>query len=313
MFREQYYGEALMKNKSKVVVANTGDSSISIIDPYAWKEVHRIQLSANSGPYDVVKHGSGQKVMVSQSYADLLINVDILSGEVIESIAIGRHPCKIAYDNTRKLAFITNNDSDTMSIIDANKMKLMGQIGVGSMPQGIDFDPISRSLAIANVNSNDVMIIDSDNLTMRYIVKIDRNPLEVKYSTDGDKLYISCFIAQSCNAGSLIVVETKDYTIVSEISLKGMPGQLYISRTGDYLLVASLGKGGLEIIDVREMVSLRKIPTNGMTQGMAVDLEEKYVYVTNPDDNSMAVVDWKQGKKIATVEVGKEPNGIVFI
>lgn len=302
-----------MKNKSMIVVANTGDSSISVIDPYTWKEVRRIELLADSGPYAMVKYDSKHQVMVSQYYADSLTNIDLLSGEVLDSIVIGRCPCQIAYDGARSLAFITNSDSDTMSIVHTDKMKLISQIGVGSMPQGIDFDPISKSLAIANVNSNDIMIIDADNLTVKYVIKIDQNPFHVKYSADGQNLYISCSTPQSCDAGDLIIVDTSGYTVSSQIRLKGMPGQLYNTKDGNYILVASIGKGGLEIIDLNQKVTFRRVSTNGMTHGMAMDPEEKYVYVTNPDDNSITVVDWKLGKKIVTIEVGKEPNGIVFI
>ena len=48
-----------MDYKPVVAVANTDDSSISLVDPIACKEARRIQLPAKSGPYDLVKLGSG--------------------------------------------------------------------------------------------------------------------------------------------------------------------------------------------------------------------------------------------------------------
>lgn len=50
-----------------------------------------------------------------------------------------------------------------------------------------------------------------------------------------------------------------------------------------------------------------------MTQGITLDPQEKYVYVTNPYNNTISAVDWKSGMKVATLGVGNEPNGILFI
>ena len=60
-----------------------------------------------------------------------------------------------------------------------------------------------------------------------------------------------------------------------------------------------------EIVDIEKEKPINHVPTNGMTHGMAVDQCEKYVYVTNPNDNSISVVDWKIGKKINTLKVEK--------
>ena len=47
----------------------------------------------------------------------------------------------MVYDKERALAFVTNSDSDTVSVVCVQKMKLISQMKTGSMPQGIDFDP----------------------------------------------------------------------------------------------------------------------------------------------------------------------------
>lgn len=302
-----------MNNKSMVAVANTGDSSISIIDPLTWEENRRITLSPNSGPYSLVKCNSNHHVLVSQYYDDSLAYIDLLSGKVLESILLGRRPSHIAYDGERSLAFITNSDSDTMSIVCTQAMKLMGQIGVGSMPQGIDYNPYKGSLAIANVNSNDIWIVDAEDFSVKKVIQLDKNPFQAKYSLDGKRLYISCSFSQDEDIGTVITVDTFDYSISSQLIIGGMPGQLYNTRDGKYILATSMGKGGLEIIDLNKKKTLKKVSTNGMTHGMALDHEEKYVYVANTDDNSVSVIDWKLGKKILTIGVGKEPNGIVFV
>ncbi|NLI60256.1 MAG: hypothetical protein GX375_02345 [Clostridiales bacterium] len=302
-----------MNYRSIIAVTNTGDSSISIIDPLRFKEMRRIRLIPDSGPYDLIKCKSSHHLLVSQYYDDSVAYIDLLSGEIIDSIAIGRRPWYMSHDWARNLAFITNSDSDTISIVCTDELKLIGQVRVGSMPQGIHFDPVVGDLAIANVNSNSVMVIDTYTYIVKKSIKLEQNPFQVVYSADGNRLYVSSSSFQNNDIGSILTIATHDYRILSEIKLNAMPGQLYITKDGKYILVASLGKGGLEIVDINNGKTLQRVSTNGMTHGMAMDNQEKYVYVTNPDDDSISVIDWRLGKKIATIGVGKEPNGIALI
>jgi YVTN family beta-propeller protein len=305
-----------MDYKPMLAVANTDDSSISLLDPNAWEETGRIQLPAKSGPYDLLTLGSGQRILVTLTYADALAYINLADGKVVEIMTIGRRPCHIAYDATENLAFITNSDTDTVSMVSiarAEKMKLIGQIQVGSMPQGIDFDHFTRDIAVANFNTADITIINADDLSIKSHIELEQNPVRVKYSPRGDKLYITCISSYNNDIGSVVVVDMTCYEVLCRIALMDLPGQLYITSDEKYVLVTSMGRGGLEIIDIFNRKSLMKVPTNGMTQGIALDNRGKYAYVTNPDDNSISKVDWRLGKKVATIGVGREPNGIVYV
>ena len=166
------------------------------------------------------------------------------------------------------------------------------------MPQGIDFDPIFKTLAIANVNSNDVMIIDAHNLSLKKLIKLNKNPMQVRYSAKGDVLFVSCSSSNDSDMGCIKVLDTDNYKTLAEIRLNAIPGQIYITKDGKYVFVASMGNGGLEIVDLEKKKIIYHVPTNGMTHGMAVDHNERYVYVTNPGDNSISVVDWKIHRKL---------------
>lgn len=128
--------------------------------------------------------------------------------------------------------------------------------------------------------------------------------MQVKYSAKGDVLFISCSSSNNGDMGSIKVVDAQSYKISAEISLNAIPGQIYSTKDGKYVFVASMGNGGLEIVDIEKEKPINHVPTNGMTHGMAVDQCEKYVYVTNPNDNSISVVDWKIGKN-QYIEGGK--------
>ncbi|NLJ41206.1 MAG: hypothetical protein GX352_06330 [Clostridiales bacterium] len=302
-----------MNNSPIIVVANTGDSSISVIDSRTWEEIDRIGLVPSSGPYDLVAASTEGQVLTSNYYSDSISKIDILTGQMLGSVIIGRRPCYMSYDKERGLAFVTNSDSDSISVVDAYEMKLVSQVTVGSLPQGIDFDPFTQNLAIANINSNEVFIVDTRDFFIRGKIKMEGYPFQVKYSNNGRGLYVSCATPQNCDASSIAHMDTVDYKVIHEFKLGGMPGRLLNTKEDGYLLVASMSSGGIEIIDLKNKRLESKMAINGMTHGIAMDAEEKYVYITNPDDDSINVIDWRRADRIKTIKVGKEPNGILII
>lgn len=215
-----------MNYKSMIIVANTGDNYISVIDPLAWKEIDRIQFPANSGPYSLAKTNQHHSVLVTQSYSDALAYIDLVGMELKGNVIIGRRPSHIAYDEKRNLSFVTNSDSDTVSLVSVDRMKLMGQIGVGSMPQGLDFDGGSGDLAVANFNTGDLTIINTFDCSTKRVIKLIQNPSQVKYSIKGQRIYITCINASNGEKGSIFIIDAKNYSHLGQISLKGLPGTI---------------------------------------------------------------------------------------
>jgi len=298
----------------KIVVANTGDNSLSIIDCHAGMESDRIYMPPDSGPYALVKAKDKSHILVSQYYGDSLLYIDLQHKDIKKSLFLGRRPGYMAIDPLNNILYITNADSDSISIVAVDdEIRLIGQLPVGSMPQGIDCHFNDEVLAVANTNSNSIYIINTFNYEICKVIKFESYPFQVKYSADGRRIFVGCSCLEKQEEGSIIVLNTDDYSIESEIFLNGMPGQIYETSDGKYVLAASMGKGGLQIIDLKKEKVIKNIVTNGMTHCIAVDRDEKYVYVTNTDDNSVSVVDWRNGRRLTNIQVGKEPNGILFI
>lgn len=296
----------------KIVVANTGDDSLSIIDCSSWTENYRIYMPVGSGPYALAKSKESPCIFVSQYYADSLLYVNLQSRKVEKSLFLGRRPSYMVADTLKNCLYVTNMDSDSVSIIAMDDIGLIGQLAVGSMPQGIDCN-FDAELAVANTHSNSIYIISTVDYGIIKTIKLKPYPFQVKYSFNKRRLFVGCSCSENQDRGSIVVFNTDDYSIEYEIILEGIPGQIYETRDGRHILAASMGEGGLQIIDIEKRKVIKTIPTNGMSHGIAVDKHEKYAYVTNPDDDSISIIDWKKCKRITNITVGKEPNGILFI
>lgn len=300
--------------RGKIIVANTGEDSLSIIDSNTWIDNNRIHMPLGSGPYALAKTKDASNVLVSQYYGDSLLYIDLQNQEIKKSLFLGRRPSYMVADLQKNIIYISNMDSDSISMVEMDEIKLTGQVTVGSMPQGIDCYPDDEVLAVANTHSNSVYIINTFDYRILKTINLEGNyPFQVKYSLDGQQLFVGCSHVENQSGGSIIIINAKDYNISCEVPLTAIPGQIYQTQNKKYILATSMGNGGLQVIDIKKRRVIKNIATNGMTHGIAMDLEERYAYVTNSDDNSVSVVDWNNGTTVTSIEVGKEPNGIIFI
>lgn len=55
-----------------IIVANTADDSLSVIDPAKMREVDRVFLPRGSGPYRMAYVKAIQRLLVVESYSDTI-------------------------------------------------------------------------------------------------------------------------------------------------------------------------------------------------------------------------------------------------
>jgi YVTN family beta-propeller protein len=63
-------------------------------------------------------------------------------------------------------AFVTNEKSDDVTVIDDTTGTVLKTIPVGKRPRGVAASPDGRRIYVANSNSNTVMVLDARNLTV---------------------------------------------------------------------------------------------------------------------------------------------------
>ena len=92
------------------------------------------------------------------------VSVINLLTKKIMNIQVGNFPYAIAVDNIDERLFVTNQRSNTVSVINLSEMKTVKTINVGEYPEGIDLHPNNIHLYVANWFDNIISIIDIPTL-----------------------------------------------------------------------------------------------------------------------------------------------------
>jgi YVTN family beta-propeller protein len=84
-------------------------------------------------------------------------------------------------------AYITNAESDNVSVIDTTTNKVTATIPVGSNPMGVAISPSGTKVYVINAHSNDVSVIDTATNIVITTVPVGSSPKGVAVSPNGKK------------------------------------------------------------------------------------------------------------------------------
>ena len=88
-------------------------------------------------------------------------------------------------------AYITNYNSNNVSVIDTATSAVTATITVGSHPYGVAVTPDGSKIYVANVGSNSVSVIDTATNTVTATIAVGIGPLGVAVTPDGSKVYVT--------------------------------------------------------------------------------------------------------------------------
>jgi YVTN family beta-propeller protein len=165
------------------------------------------QAAAGAYPFGVVLSEDGHTAYVSNQGGNSLslFSVDGLNLTPKNSITVGSHPNYMLTDAKSKRMFISNGDSDNVSVIDTARNIVTHTISLspfrgahaGSQPTNLALSPDLGTLYVTNGGNNDVAVVDvTKNDDDKYghikgLIPTGWYPTGVQVTPDGKRLLIA--------------------------------------------------------------------------------------------------------------------------
>ena len=135
------------------------------------------------------------------------VSVIEVGGDVntkVAEVPVGEDPQRLAISRDGRRVYVTNQRSETVSVIDARRRRVIRTIRVGTDPIGCALTPDGRKLYVANFSSGDVSVIRTRaNRVIRTIRDVGPKPRGI--AIVGDKVYVTQFLAQLRSDGRSVV------------------------------------------------------------------------------------------------------------
>jgi YVTN family beta-propeller protein len=207
-------------------------------------------------------------------------------------------------------AYVANNSSNTVSVINIPTAQVTNSIPVGSGPWGTAISPDQTQVFVTNNHANNVSVINAASGSVVATIPVQSSPFGVAFTPDGSSVYV---VNGSSNTVS--VINAASQTVVATVPVQNNPVGVAMAPTsnGTFAYVTNSGSNTVSVIAVTSNPTVvTNIPVGTGPRWVTVSPNSKWAYVENAGSNNVSVISVASNQVIATIPVGSSPFGAAF-
>ncbi|WP_051003969.1 YncE family protein [Gottschalkia acidurici] len=288
--------------KNKLIVANTGSNSISIIDIEKDEKVEEMYIGEeNVGPHELVNKDD-ERVYLVNSYNNSIYKINIEKKEIEDIVFVGRYPTHIETINGSM--YVVCSDSNVVTIVDEKNFSVIGSISVGEKPHDIKIESNNKKIFITNHNGYSINTIDLER-NIEAKITLDCNPFHLAI-IDG-LMFVLCH----GNKNSQIkVIDLDDEILEKSIEIDGIVVDMVKIDGEDIIYVTNAENGCLYKVDYNKEVILEKYIIGGMLNNIVCSGDR--LYISDTLNNMIIVFKYDSEEITSKISVGLEPSGLLL-
>jgi len=199
------------------------------------------------------------------------------------------------------LAYVTNENSNLVTIIDRSTDRVVDVIEVGRHPKGIVVAPDSSRAFIVNSESSNLTILDvkTNRILHTANLEIAASPSDIAIHPNGRTLYIA-----NTALNSVSVIDATNFHTIDLIPVERQPVALAVDSTGSRLLVANMGANSVSVIDTGRNRVVATIPVEFQPNSVSMDLDGSRAFVTHLRSPRTIVIEMNSLRATGRVNTG---------
>ena len=203
-------------------------------------------------------------------------------------------------------AYIPNEITNTVSVIDLESNRVTKTIKVGKKPIGVVVSRDNKKVYIINNEGGTVSVIDVPTNSIVATIKVGILPVDMCLNKDGSVGYVANYFS-----GEISIINTATNTVTSTFPLNDILTSLRLSPDDTTLYVTNGSTNKITVINLVKNKVTTTIPVDRNPDGIAISLDTTKMYVTNYKSNLVDVVNIATNNVINSIQVGGGPQTIV--
>jgi YVTN family beta-propeller protein len=183
-------------------------------------------------------------------------------------------------------AYVSNEDGNSVSVIDTQRAEVIATIDVGKRPRGMKLDRAGKRLFVA-------------------VSGLPKCPPTVPDEECAKR-------KRDLGADGIAIVDTVSHKVLRVLAAGSDPEQFDLSVDEKRLFVSNEDIGRTSVVDIASGKVIASIPVGIEPEGVTVAPNGRWVLVTNEADNAVSMIDTTTLKVVKSVPVGKRPRDIAF-
>ena len=204
-------------------------------------------------------------------------------------------------------AYITNNGSNTVSVLDTASNTVTAAVTVGANPVGVAVNPAGTRVYVANQSANTVSVLDTASNTVTATVAVGTFPEGVAVDPAGTRVYVTNY-----SSNTVSVLDAASNTVTAAVAVGTNPVGVAVDPAGTRVYVTNYSSNTVSVLDTASNTVTAAVTVGTNPVGVAVNPAGTRVYVANQSGNTVSVLDTVSNTVIATVAVGTFPVGVAI-
>ncbi len=288
-----------------VIVLNSGEATVSTIDPKTFKEIRRQPVGKE--PHHLYPTPDNKTLIVGNAVSNDMHFLDPVTGDVRGRVRNIDDPYQLAYspDNKWFVTAALRLDRVDLYAYDGKDHRLVKQLSIPDAPSHVWFSPDSRWVFATLQDSNEIAAIDMNTQAVAWKLKVGLQPAGILMTPDGKHLMVGIM-----GRDYVEVIDWKARKTVATITTG--KGAHNFRGLGDqrHVLVSNRLDNTISIIDTVDLKVVGQIAVPGGPDCMEITADRKQLWVTSRFAGKVSVVDLESRKVIQSIRVGRSPHGI---
>jgi YVTN family beta-propeller protein len=231
--------------------------------------------------------------------------VDSEGGLGQQGVAVDSYPIGVAVNPVTKKVYVTNEFSNTLSVISGLTDSVANTITVGNFPYGVAVNPFNDRVYVTNRGSNTISVIDGPTNTKLSNVVVGNSPVGIGVNPSSNWIYVA-----NINSGTVSVIDGITNKVTDTIPVGKAPYGVAVNPITNKIYVTNIESNTVSVIDGKTNRVYSTITVGKSPVGVSADTRRDAIYVSNHLSNTVSVIDGTTSKVSATITVGKRPVGV---
>lgn len=285
-------------NGGVLVIAYMDEGRVVLVEGQNYKTIATLETGKN--PHEVRVSPDHRHAYVAAG--KFITAIDIKAQKVKATFDLGSHSAhdiRISRDGRRLWAACARTQS--ILELDSETGKVLKTYATNQEGSWfVEITPDERKIYTPNLEGKSVSVIELATGKVK-VIPFEHPVYGIDITPDGKQVWVS--------GGDLAVIDTtRDEVIARVKTSEAETGRIRLTSDGKRLVVALTKK--LAVFDVKTRRLLNETELNSSPKVLTLSGDNRRALLTNPDDNSVSVVDIVAGKQLTTFQTGKKPDGI---
>ena len=288
-------------NARVLVIAQMDESQVVLVDGETYKTIATLDTGKN--PHEVRVSRDHRYAYVAAGKT--ITAIDLKQRKVKANFDLGQHSAhdirvsrngRLLWLACARTQSILELDSETGQVLKTYKTNQEGSWFV-------EVTPDERKFYTPNLEGKSVSVIDRATGNVK-VIPFEHAVYGIDITPDGKQVWVS--------GGDPAVIDTNKDEVIARIKTsEAETGRIRITSDGRKLVVALAKK--LAVYDTKTHRLINETELSASPKVLTLSGDNRRAMLTNPDDNSVSVVDIVAGRQLTAFKTGRKPDGIGWV